>query len=467
MSDDHTIVPYRSNIAPRATTIVHRRGLAAGRVGQLYSPNNQVAQNSYAVPLKPRNPAVQVIAENRDREKRELMNLNDKFASYVERVRFLEVHNRKLQMELDDLRKRSNNEAGTIRNMYETELTSAKILIDDTSKAKANAEVKAKQNEVEVDKFKKRFNDVQLQRQHNKSTIDDLNKQISHNEAEINLLRRRLSDLEDEAKRYKIETQRLLGEIQRITSELDAETLQRVQLENEHQSLSEELSFLKQKHAQQLEDLRQNSFLDIGLDSSQFFKSELTNAIREIRSEYEQINNDQRQNMEQWYRTKIQEIQNRHKPEAAEVTMAREETKRLRSAVNDQRHEIANIKARNGELEARIKGLEELIAQEDKDGKAQIADKDAEIRVLSNKQAEIVHDFEQLAKLKTSLENEIEQYRCLLEGDGKKEGLKAIVENIEDRARNNLLNVVPHANAAPLHNGVHASTDKPRIRILI
>jgi len=466
MSDDHTIVPYRSNIAPRATTIVHRRGLAAGRVGQLYSPNNQVAQNSYAVPLKPKNPAVVTITENRDKEKRELMNLNDKFASYVERVRFLEVHNRKLQMELDDLRKRSNNEAGTIRNMYETELTSAKILIDDTSKAKANAEVKAKQNEVEVDKFKKRFNDVQLQRQHNKSTIEDLNKQISQNEAEINLLRRRLSDLEDEAKRYKIETQRLLGEIQRITAELDAETLQRVQLENEHQSLSEELSFLKQKHAQQLEDLRQNSFLDVGLDSSQFFKSELANAIREIRSEYEQINNDQRQNMEQWYRMKIQEIQNRHKPEAADVTMAREETKRLRTAVNDQRHEIANIKARNGELEARIRGLDELLAQEAKDGKAQIDDKEVEIRHLRDRQAELMRDFEELAKTKTSLENEIDQYRRLLEGDEKREGLRAIVENIEDRARNNLLNVAPHANAAPSHNGVHASTDKPRIKIL-
>ena len=455
MSDD-SIVPYKSNIAPRATTLVHRRGLAAGRINPLNNPG-ALANNNYAVPLKPKNAAVTAITENRDREKKELISLNDKFANYVERVRFLEVHNRKLQMELDDLRKRSNNESGTIRNMYETELASAKILIDDTSKAKANAEVKAKQNEGEVDKFKKRYNDVQQQRQHNKSNIEDLNKQISTNEAEINLLRRRLGDLEDEAKRYKVETQRLLGEIQRITAELDTETLQRVQLENEHQSLSEELSFLKQKHAQQLEDLRQNSFVDIGLDSSQFFKSELANAIREIRNEYEQINNDQRQNMEQWYRMKIQEIQNRQKPVAADVTIAREETKRLRSAVNDQRHEIANIKARNGELEARIKSLDELLQQEDKDNNAQIRDKEDEIKKLRDRQNELMRDFEELAKTKTSLENEIDQYRRLLEGD---EGLGSIVENIEGRARQNL------AAHPTLPSSVFASTDKPRLKIL-
>ena len=92
-----------------------------------------------------------------------------------------------------------------------------------------------------------------------------------------------------------------MGEIQRITAELDTETLQRVQLENEKNGLEEELSFLRQMHAQELEDLRQKSFLDVGLDSSQFFKSELANAIREIRNEYEQINGNQRAEMEQWY----------------------------------------------------------------------------------------------------------------------------------------------------------------------
>lgn len=42
--------------------------------------------------------------ENREREKRELSQLNNRFASYIERVRYLERDNKKLQLEIDQLR---------------------------------------------------------------------------------------------------------------------------------------------------------------------------------------------------------------------------------------------------------------------------------------------------------------------------------------------------------------------------
>lgn len=278
--DALTSYSYKSHITPRSTTISRRNaGPARSIVQTVYSSSSGFASAGGAggfmyggVPLKPKNAAVVAIAESREREKKELSVLNDKFASYVERVRFLEVHNKKLQMELDALKNRAGGESGKIREMYEIELREAKHLIDETSKDKANAELKAKACEEDAERFKRRYNEVINNRNADKARIDDLNKQIADNEAEINLLKRRLGDLEDEAKRYKLETQRLLAEIQRITAELDSETLQRVQLENEKNGLEEELSFLRQMHSQELEDLRQKSFLDVGLDSSQFFK---------------------------------------------------------------------------------------------------------------------------------------------------------------------------------------------------
>ena len=432
---------YKSHIAPRSTTI-SRRNPGASRISTTYTSSASSFGGAQAgfgfgggVPLKPKNVAIVAITENREKEKRELSQLNDKFASYVERVRFLEVHNKKLQMELDALRNRAGGESGKIREMYEVELREAKNLIDETGKDKANAELKARACEEDAERFRKRYNDVINNRNADKARIDELNKQIAENEAEINLLKRRLGDLEDEAKRYKIETQRLLGEIQRITAELDSETLQRVQLENEKSALEEELSFLRQMHAQELEDLRQKSFLDVGLDSSQFFKSELANAIREIRNEYETINNNQRAEMEQWYRMKMQEVQTRGRPEAADSIIAREETRKLRSAVSDQRREIANMKARNAELDARIKEIEELLLSEQRDGQVLIEEKEAEIAELRRRQQQLLADYEELTKMKTTLEEEIRTYRRLLEGDEDKDGLKQVVEGIEERAR--------------------------------
>lgn len=50
---------------------------------------------------------VSVINSARERDKRDLMHLNDKFAQYVEKLRFLEAQNRKLKQDIEALESRS------------------------------------------------------------------------------------------------------------------------------------------------------------------------------------------------------------------------------------------------------------------------------------------------------------------------------------------------------------------------
>ena len=111
--------------------------------------------------------------------------------------------------------------------------------------------------------------------------------------------------MEDEQKRYRAESQKLILDIQRVTQDLDHETIARVQLENEKQSLEEEINFLKQIHAQEIEELKHANLIGTALDPANFFKHELSNAIRDIREEYEQLNNHQRSELESWYRLKV------------------------------------------------------------------------------------------------------------------------------------------------------------------
>ena len=438
---------YSSNITPRAATI-KRRTVDPNRLTSVYqtltnySSNSNQNQQSNSVPLKPKSNTVVAITEKRETEKKELGRLNDKFASYVERVRFLEVHNKKLQMELDALTSRAGNEAGKIREMYEVELKVAQSLIDDTGKGKENTALKARIGIDELERSKKKYQDALENKAASKAKIDDLNRQICSNESEINLLKRRLADLEDEAKRYKLEAQKIIAEIQRITTDLDSETLLRLQLENEKNVLEEELSFLRQMHAQELEEMRRKSFVDVGLDSTQFFKSELAQAIKQIRNEYETINNNQRQDMEQWYRTKLQEVQSRERPEAADVLIAKEETKKLKSNVSDLRKDNLYIKSRNAELEARIKEMEELLSGERNDGQAMIEEKELEILELNRRRMNLQSDYDELTKMKISLEEEIKTYRKLLEGEEDYGGLKQVVEGIEERVARQQLNSV-------------------------
>lgn len=449
-ADDSILVSYhgyKSQITPRSVSIGRRGGNSSGRIAAstLFSSSSSslvsAGNFNYGIPLKPTNQHVLKISENREKEKRELIQLNDKFAAYVERVRFLEVHNKKLQMELEALKNRAGQESSKIREMFEVEISEARRLIDESSKDKANAETKATTSISEMKKFESKYYEVIKSRDADKARIEDLNKQIANNEAEINLLKRRLGDLEDEIRRQKIETQRLLNEIQRVTADLDGEVMLRVQLDNEKLALEEELNFLRQMHAAQLDELRKKSFLDVGIDSSQFFKSELANAIRAIRDEYEKLNGNNRNEMEQMFRFRVQEVHTRFRPEPNESVMMKEEVRKIRTTITDLRREIAGMKGRNEVLEAKIREIEDLMEAEKKDGLMIVSDKEAEFNQLTYRLNRLTEDYDELIKMKISLEEEIATYRSLLEGDSKKDGLKQVVENIEERARQSVMNV--------------------------
>ncbi len=151
----------------------------------------------------------------------------------------------------------------------------------------------------------KRYNEVTSLMNKEKERMTYLQEQISANESEISLLRRRLQDLQDEEKRCKNEAVRMLNEIQRVSSELETEMKSRLMLENDKQSLEEELIFLKEIHAKEIEELKQMQFQNQGIDPAVFFKNELGNAIREIRDEYESLNQSQKAELEGWYRLKV------------------------------------------------------------------------------------------------------------------------------------------------------------------
>ena len=85
---------------------------------------------------------VENVKSHREKEKKDMQDLNERFANYIEKSRFLEAQNRKLVNELDELRSRWGKETTHIKSMYEAELAEARKLIDDLSRDKAALEIK-------------------------------------------------------------------------------------------------------------------------------------------------------------------------------------------------------------------------------------------------------------------------------------------------------------------------------------
>jgi len=110
---------YKSQITPRSTNVQRRSGGPSGIMTRMYQSYSTTGSgggftpgglgaglasiaglgNFSGIPLRPNRGSSALVAvnETREREKRELCQLNDKFAQYVEKVRFLEAQNRKLQ----------------------------------------------------------------------------------------------------------------------------------------------------------------------------------------------------------------------------------------------------------------------------------------------------------------------------------------------------------------------------------
>lgn len=57
--------------------------------------------------------AMRNFAHQHEEEKREMQELNNKFGAYLDRVKFLETQNRKLQAQLDDLKQKWGKQRAT------------------------------------------------------------------------------------------------------------------------------------------------------------------------------------------------------------------------------------------------------------------------------------------------------------------------------------------------------------------
>lgn len=153
-------IKYKSSVGPRSTssTTVKSRSsftpsISVGRPTSGYSyqatysyglgsaPPIAMQDGSYAR-LSSSN--VTNVKEHRAKEKKDMQDLNERLANYIEKVRFLEAQNKKLAAELEDLKSKWGKETAAIKSMYETELKEVREVLDDTAKEKSRLEIEVR-----------------------------------------------------------------------------------------------------------------------------------------------------------------------------------------------------------------------------------------------------------------------------------------------------------------------------------
>jgi len=421
---------YKPSITPRHLVI--NRTSTSGPMGGSRSSYQIERSMHYGAPsgayATVTSTGVTAVKQSRDREKKDMQDLNERFASYIEKVRFLEAQNRRLADELEKLKAKWGKETTQIKAMYQAELDEARRLLDDAEKEKARLEIRVASLEEQLEELRQKLNEANRVILDSREKIEKQNQQLSDYEAEINLLRRRLETLEGDREKDKKTIITLQDALNRTRIDLDNETLLHIDAENRRQTLEEELEFLKSVHEQELKELAALAYRDTTAENREFWKNEMGQALREIQAIYDEKMDIMRGEMETFYNLKVQEFRTGATRQNMETIHAKEESKRLRTQLTELRDKLNDLEARNSQLQRELDQLRRDKEERERELEEENRELKSEVAKLRAEMEAILKELQDIMDTKLGLELEIAAYRKLLEGEENRIGLKQIVD---------------------------------------
>ncbi|GAB1606990.1 60 kDa neurofilament protein-like [Argonauta hians] len=369
------------------------------------------------------------IRSNREKERKEMQDLNERFGNYIEKVRFLEAENNTLKEALKKSKREFNIEP--IKAMYQAEIDENKKLLDDSNRENGQLKARVSTLEDELDDLRaqlRHLTDVNDQQQ---NSIDTLNDDIARRFADCEMLRRKVNELEKQLADWRARHSHAEGQLQQLRLDLQEETTQRLAENSRAQTLEDELNFLRDVCESEIKEYRALLAKDSALpDMREYWTTELGNCLKEIRQEFEGQLEGISASMEARYQSQINEMRMGASKGSAESAHMVEENKRLRSQKNDLDSQLLDLQSQIAQLTSQLRSAQSELQSMSADLENERSEHSTDVTKLNAELEAMIKELRDLMDAKLSMELEIAAYRKLLEGEENRLSLGSVVSSL-------------------------------------